>query len=102
MHAPTYLFTHVKRREKYTREGNNSTVCKKEKNTLIKRIRVSNLIARKKEFALEKERVEVGTIALVALQHKICSKLGDKAQLDPCIRRTELQGARYIFEKIKG
>ena len=47
----------------------------KRKNTLVKGIRVVNLIARKKEvcpqerkkFAIKKERVEEGAIALVAL-----------------------------------
>ena len=39
----------------------------KRKSTLVKGMRAGNLIARKKKFALKKERVEVGTIALVAL-----------------------------------
>ena len=39
----------------------------KRKNTLVKGMRVGNLIARNKKFALKKERVEVGTMALVAL-----------------------------------
>ena len=39
----------------------------KRKNTLIKGMTVGNLMSRKKKFALKKERVEVGTIALVAL-----------------------------------
>ena len=38
-----------------------------EKNSTLKRMRVGNLTARKKEFAIKKERVEVGTITLVAL-----------------------------------
>ena len=38
----------------------------KRKNTLVKEMRVGNLIARKKKFALKKEQVEVGTMALLA------------------------------------
>ena len=53
-------------------------------------MRVGNLIARKK-FALKKERVAVGTIALVALIATYnLLELGDKAQPDPHIRRTRL------------
>ena len=65
-------------------------------------MRVGNLIARKKKFALKKERVEVGTIALVALiPHKICLKLGDKAQPDPHIRRTGLKAHVPCLRKLK-
>ena len=39
----------------------------KRRNTLLKKINVGNLIARKKKFALKKERVEGGTIDLVML-----------------------------------
>ena len=39
----------------------------KRKNTLLKGMRVGNLISRNKKFALKKERVEVGTIVLVVL-----------------------------------
>ena len=39
----------------------------KRKNTFVKGMRVDNLIARNKKFALKEERVEVGTITLVAL-----------------------------------
>ena len=38
-----------------------------EKNTILKGIRVGNLIARNKKFTLKYERVEVGTITLKAI-----------------------------------
>ena len=37
----------------------------KKKNTLVKGMRVGDLFARNKKFALKKERVEGGTIMLV-------------------------------------
>ena len=45
----------------------NGTRVGIEKNTLVRQMRVSNLITRKKKIALKKEQVEGGTITLVMI-----------------------------------
>ena len=63
----------------------------KRKNTLVKGMRVGNLIAGKKAKSLLSRKNELREHLLRwwrLLQHKICSELGDKAQPDPHIRHT--------------